>query len=915
MQIQSWLNSLFSKSQRRHSTRPVRRALNHRGPQQIEFLEDRALLTTPVISFDFTTFAGAVDEGRTIFGGPVGDASPATIIYYGEGEFTDLAGLPNTLGAVNGDLSQLTFSFGSMDASNHVEVVSLSEFDDGLSDGIANQNYEPNGALAVGGTKSDNPEFQLFNGNELVVTGTVERVNLEITAQQVTSSPLTVVQFDAAPPAGADPTIYNELVAVTENAQGEFRFSLNNFNFTGQVAGFGDVERFISTGQSLLAVDQVDYGDAPDEYGTTLASDGARHAVNTNLSLGRLVDGDTNGLPGSSAEDDDLNGVDDEDGVASDLTFAKGSNPTVALSVSNLLNSPGTLYGWIDYNGDGTFDASERSTVPVAAGTQDTYELTFAQIPENAVNETYARFRLSTDAAAASPTGLAADGEVEDYPVTIRNAASFVLTETDGQTTVSETGTQDEFTVVLESEPIIGGVVFSVTSDNQDEASVSPRTLTFTRGNWDQPQTVTVTGEDDQMADGDQTTNVVVAVIPDASNDEFDNLPDQAVSVLVQDDESGSLIVDRESVDVSESGDTDQFSVSLSIQPMLPVVVTVTSDNTDEGTVTPSSLTIAPEDWNVPQTVVVTGIDDDTVDGNQSFSITVSVDPDNSDNTFDNATDEIIDGRNVDNDQPGFSLSAESLSVSETGTTDVFEVVLTSAPATDVVFDISSGDVSEADVSPASLTFNPTDWNSPQSVTVTGVDDEDTDGDQSTVVTVSVNETSDSEFTVLADQTLTAVTVDDDTVAGIELSKLRTTVAETDLTDFFTVVLTAAPESSVVIDAVIADDTQASLNPIALTFTANDWNVPQQISVAGVDDQVDDGTQVTSINVSVNDDESDAAYAQVADQTVEVVVTEEVEFVVDIDGDSELQPLTDGILAIRFPREFFRPALNRKRNQ
>jgi hypothetical protein len=45
--------------------------------------------------------------------------------------------------------------------------------------------------------------------------------------------------------------------------------------------------------------------------------------------------------------------------------------------------------------------------------------LTFPTVPAGFTGSTYARFRLSTDAAAANPTGAASDGEVEDYQVTI----------------------------------------------------------------------------------------------------------------------------------------------------------------------------------------------------------------------------------------------------------------------------------------------------------------------------------------------------------------------------------------------------------------------------------------------------------------------------------------------------------------
>ena len=45
--------------------------------------------------------------------------------------------------------------------------------------------------------------------------------------------------------------------------------------------------------------------------------------------------------------------------------------------------------------------------------------LVFPAVPNGVTGTTYARFRLSTDTAAADPFGPAQDGEVEDYAVSI----------------------------------------------------------------------------------------------------------------------------------------------------------------------------------------------------------------------------------------------------------------------------------------------------------------------------------------------------------------------------------------------------------------------------------------------------------------------------------------------------------------
>ncbi len=73
----------------------------------------------------------------------------------------------------------------------------------------------------------------------------------------------------------------------------------------------------------------------------------------------------------------------------------------------------------------------------------------------------------------------------------------------------TEAGGTDTFTVVLNSQPT-GAVDIGLQSDNPAEGLPSPATLQFTAGNWDQQQTVTVTGQDDAIIDIDVVYNIMV---------------------------------------------------------------------------------------------------------------------------------------------------------------------------------------------------------------------------------------------------------------------------------------------------------------------------------------------------------------------------------------------------------------------
>ena len=192
---------------------------------------------------------------------------------------------------------------------------------------------------------------------------------------------------------------------------------------------------------------------------------------------------------------------------------------------------------------------------------------------------------------------------------------------------MTEAGSTATFTVVLDTQPT-SNVVFTVASADTDEATVSPTPLTFTTGNWNTPQTVTVTGVDDTATDGPQDTTVTIAVDDDYSDNAFDGVADQTVTATTTDDDSPGLSVSQSDAStlVDETGSTDSFTVALTTQPLSDVVVAVVSAATGAATVSASTLTFTNANWNATQTVTVTGIDDTIVDGDQDTTITIAVD-------------------------------------------------------------------------------------------------------------------------------------------------------------------------------------------------------------------------------------------------------------------------------------------------
>ena len=222
-------------------------------------------------------------------------------------------------------------------------------------------------------------------------------------------------------------------------------------------------------------------------------------------------------------------------------------------------------------------------------------------------------------------------------------------------------------------------MVIAISSDDTDESTVSPGSLTFTSANWDSPQTVIVTGADDDLADGTQNSTVTISVVDLSSDDSFDPLDDQSFTVTTADNDiAGFTITETEgSTEVDESGDTDTFNVVLDAQPANDVVLSITSSDTGEATVI-SSLTFTSQNWNNPQTVTVTGADDSLLDGSQSSVVTISVNVQNTSEEFDAVADQTVSVSTTDDDVAGFTIAETegSTEVDESGDTDTFTVCL-----------------------------------------------------------------------------------------------------------------------------------------------------------------------------------------------------------------------------------------------
>ncbi len=190
------------------------------------------------------------------------------------------------------------------------------------------------------------------------------------------------------------------------------RFRLSSAGGVGPTgaAADGEVEDY------ALVSGSVDFGDAPDTYGTTLANAGPYHRLVAGFALGVTEDSEVNGQPSAGANGDGA----DEDGVVlapGALVACSTANVTVNLTNTAGISTP-KLDAWIDFDGDGHFD-TPRDRIATGQALISGANTVTVNVPCDAKSAvSYARFRLSS-AGVAGPGGVAQDGEVEDYALAI----------------------------------------------------------------------------------------------------------------------------------------------------------------------------------------------------------------------------------------------------------------------------------------------------------------------------------------------------------------------------------------------------------------------------------------------------------------------------------------------------------------
>jgi hypothetical protein len=348
--------------------------------------------------------------------------------------------------------------------------------------------------------------------------------------------------------------------------------------------------------------------------------------------------------------------------------------------------------------------------------------------------------------------------------------------------------------------------------------------LSFDSSIWNNVQAVTVTGVVD--------ANVISEVVTITGTGLITN-----TTVITAVDTNTMGIQITGNTTVAEAG-TSTINVRLTQDPSTPLTVSLTSNTPASITVSPATLTFNSCNgagcWDTTQTVTLTGIHD----GNATTEpVTITATAGAISTTW---------NVNTQDDDAVAQFVGSPYLVNEEGV-GFMQVQLTADPGATRVMTISSANTLKLNVITPALTFNSSNWNIPQAVTLSGVADDDVADETVTINTSGVN---------MANNSTTVTVKDNDVLDMIVTNVGGTTLTEGDGSNpiKYRMKLNYRPSSNVVVNFTSKDTSpitkvgykiissnvnhdamSTSFSSITFTPAGNSYNTEQEISVYAVE--------------------------------------------------------------------------------
>jgi alpha-tubulin suppressor-like RCC1 family protein len=449
-------------------------------------------------------------------------------------------------------------------------------------------------------------------------------------------------------------------------------------------------------------------------------------------------------------------------------------------------------------------------------------------------------------------TGCGGGGENATSSTSPANTTAGIKIYPATTITTDESGLAATIWVSLGTKPT-ADVTIPINSSDTTEGTVDKTNLIFTSANWSTAQSITVIGIDDSNNDGDQ--NYTIHLGAANSTDSTYRAMELTISAINLDMRKGTIVVSPISNNTSESGTTATFTVRLSTAPTADVTIPVQSSDLTEGTVDKNSLTFTAANWDKDQTVTITGVPD-PITGDDNYSILLGP-ATSSDTAYNNQDPADVSLTNL-NAKIGFVdvTAISDTATDESGKKVTFQVQLQSQPASEVTIPVQSSNPAEGTVDKSNLTFTTANWAMPQTVTVTGIDDPNPDGDQKYSILLGLTASADDNYNGLDPADISLINKNVKT-GSFTVTAISANTDETGKSGTFKVRLNSKPAANVTIPVTSSDLSEGKVDKASLVFTDSNWDQDQTITVTGVSDLLADGDisyRIQLGNTTSNDD-------------------------------------------------------------
>ncbi|MDM8565042.1 choice-of-anchor Q domain-containing protein [Candidatus Halobeggiatoa sp. HSG11] len=305
-----------------------------------------------------------------------------------------------------------------------------------------------------------------------------------------------------------------------------------------------------------------------------------------------------------------------------------------------------------------------------------------------------------------------------------------------------------------------------------------------------------------------------------------------------------NIEISTDTISLTEGISNNGYSLSLNFAPTEPVIITLNGG--EKLLFEPESLTFDSSNWNIPQTVQITDINDNLSEGSHEHTISHTIS--SSDINFNNLQIEDVIVQITDDDSPAVHISTNNVIVNEGGDINSYNIVLTSQPVNDVTIALNTNE--NTILNPTTLIFTAETWNIPQNITISVEDDSLDEGEHQHDPIQHQVSSADLNYDGLAVNDVTVNVIDND-ISSILLSTYTLNINEGD-SDNITIALSIIPTQPVTVN--LTPEAGITLSPESITFDSNNWNASQTISVTSIEDEIiTNEIHTVHINTTSND--------------------------------------------------------------